>query len=115
MRRKTFDALATIAGFVLAAMLLVAGGLLLWGHNFVSDQVHSQLAAQQIFFPPAGSSAIKTLPAADAKAMSQYAGQQLVTGAQAEVWQDLRAAVVGGSGQPEERRAGSPGADRLPR
>src|SRR6266568_4404638 len=55
MRRKAFDALATIAGFVLAVVLLVAGGLLLWGHNFVSDQVHSQLTAQKIVFPPASS------------------------------------------------------------
>jgi hypothetical protein len=86
MRRKTFDALATIAGFVLAAVLLVAGGLLLWGHNFVNDQVHSQLAAQKVYFPPAGSPAIKALPAADAQAMNQYAGQQLVNGAQAEVY-----------------------------
>ena len=93
MRRKTFDALATIAGFVLAAVLLVAGGLLLWGHNFVNDQVHTQLAAQKIYFPPAGNAELKALPAADAKAMSQYAGQQLVTGQQAEVWADNFIAV----------------------
>lgn len=86
MRRKTFDALATISGFILAAVLLVAGGLLIWGHSFVSDQVHSQLAAQKIYFPPAGSPAIKTLPATDAKAMTQYAGQQMVNGAQAETY-----------------------------
>ncbi len=55
MRRKTFDLLAVIGGLVLAVVLAVAGGLLLWGHNFVSDQVHTQLAAQKIVFPPAGS------------------------------------------------------------
>jgi hypothetical protein len=93
MRRKTFDALATMAGLVLAVVLLVGGGLLLWGHNFVSDQVHTQLAAQQIYFPPAGNEAITSLPAADAKAMSAYAGQQLVTGQQAEVWADHFIAV----------------------
>lgn len=86
MRRRTFDALATWAGVVLAAVLLVAGGLLLWGSNFVSNQVHTQLAAQKIFFPPKGSAELKALPASDAAAMSQYAGQQLVTGQQAEVW-----------------------------
>jgi hypothetical protein len=88
MRRKTFDALAVIGGLVLAVVLLVAGGLLLWGHNFVNDQVHTQLAAQQVYFPPAGSPALKALPAADAKAMSQYAGQQMVNGAQAQVYAD---------------------------
>jgi hypothetical protein len=88
MRRKTFDALATISGFVLAVVLLVAGGLLLWGHNFVSDQVHSQLAAQKIVFPPKSSPAIKELPAADAAAMSKYAGQTMTNGAQAQTYAD---------------------------
>src|SRR4029077_5171260 len=55
MRRRTFDALATMAGFVLVAVLLVAGGLLVWGHSFVASEVHTQLAAQKIVFPPANS------------------------------------------------------------
>lgn len=93
MRRKTFDALATIAGFVLAVVLLVAGGLLLWGHNFVSDQVHSQLVAQKIVFPPKSSPAIKELPAADAAAMSKYSGQLMTNGAQAETYADHFIAV----------------------
>jgi hypothetical protein len=93
MRRRTFDALATTAGFVIAAILLVAGGLLLWGHNFVSDQVHTQLAAQKIYLPPAGSAPIKALPATDAKAMTAYAGQQMTTGAQAQTYADHFIAV----------------------
>jgi hypothetical protein len=93
MRRRTFDALATTAGFVIAAILLVAGGLLLWGHNFVSDQVHTQLAAQKIYFPPAGSAPIKALPATDATAMTAYAGQQMTTGAQAQTYADHFIAV----------------------
>jgi hypothetical protein len=88
MRRKTFDLLAVIGGLVLAVVLAVAGGLLLWGHNFVSDQVHTQLAAQKIYFPPASSGAIKALPAADAKAMTAYAGQLMTTGAQAQTYAD---------------------------
>lgn len=93
MRRKTFDALATISGFVLAAVLLVAGGLLLWGHNFVSNEVHSQLVAQKIVFPPKSSPAIKELPAADAAAMSKYSGQLMTNGAQAETYADHFIAV----------------------
>jgi hypothetical protein len=84
MRRKTFDALLTSAGFVLAIVLVAAGGLLLWAHNFVDNQVHSQLAAQQIFFPKAGSDSLND-PAVKPY-LSQYAGQQLVTGAQAEAY-----------------------------
>jgi hypothetical protein len=86
MRRTTFDALAVIGGLVLAVVLAVGGGLLLWGHNFVSDQVHTQLAAQKIYFPPAGSPAIKALPSNDAKAMTTYAGQLMTTGAQAQTY-----------------------------
>ncbi|GAA3114056.1 hypothetical protein JOF29_003680 [Kribbella aluminosa] len=84
MRRKTFDALLTSAGFVLAIVLVAAGGLLLWAHNFVDNQVHSQLAAQQIFFPKAGSDSLND-PAVKPY-LFKYAGLQLVTGAQAEVY-----------------------------
>jgi len=93
MRRKTFDLLAVIGGLVLAVVLAVAGGLLLWGHNFVTDQVHTQLAAQKIIFPPAGSEAIKSLPAADATAMTTYAGQLMTNGAQAQTYADHFIAV----------------------
>jgi hypothetical protein len=65
-------------------VLVAAGGLLLWAHNFVDNQVHSQLAAQQIFFPKAGGDALND-PAVKPY-LSRYAGQQLVTGAQAEAY-----------------------------
>jgi hypothetical protein len=93
MRRRTFDLLAVIGGLVLAVVLAVAGGLLLWGHGFVNDQVHTQLAAQKIYFPPASSGAIKELPATDAQAMTAYAGQQMTTGAQAQAYADHFIAV----------------------
>ena len=85
MRRRTFDALATTVGLVLAVILLAAGGLMLWGSSFVGSQVHNQLAAQKIVFPPNGSPAIK---APEFAAMHQYAGQLMTTGAQAEVYAD---------------------------
>src|SRR6266704_3399480 len=93
MRRRTFDALMVVAGLALTAVLLVAGGLLTWGHNFVSSEVHSQLAAQKIVFPPASSDAVKTLPKADTKAMTVYAGQEMTTGAQAQTYADHFIAV----------------------
>ena len=86
MRRRTFDTLATMAGVVLAVVLAIGGGLLLWGHSVISNDVHSQLAAQKIVFPPANSAPIKELPAADAAAMNQYGGQLMTTGAQAEAY-----------------------------
>jgi hypothetical protein len=85
MKRRTFDILAAITGLFLAVTLAVAGGLALWGHNVIGSEVHNQLAAQKIYFPPANSPAIK---APEFAAMRQYAGQQLTTGAQAEVYAD---------------------------
>jgi hypothetical protein len=93
MRRKTFDALATMAGLVLAVVLAIGGGLLLWGHSVISNDVHTQLAAQKIVFPPANSAPIKELPAADAAAMNQYGGQLMTTGAQAQTYADHFIAV----------------------
>ena len=86
MRRKTFDAILTAGGLVLAVVLLVAGGLLTWGHNFVTDQVHSQLSAEKIMIPPAGSEALAD-PAIKPY-LTKYGGQQLTTGAQAKAYAD---------------------------
>ncbi|WP_088281909.1 hypothetical protein [Kineosporia sp. A_224] len=85
MRRKTFDTLLTAAGLVVAVILLVAGALLSWGSSFVNTQVHDQLVAQKIFFPPAGSEGLdaKTYPG-----LQQYGGQQLTTGEQAGAYAD---------------------------
>ena len=85
MRRRTFDALATTAGLLIAGLLLVAGGLLTWGHNFVTNEVHTQLAAQKIVFPPANSPAVAGPQFAP---MRQYGGQLMTTGAQAQVYAD---------------------------
>jgi hypothetical protein len=63
------------------------------GGNFATSQVRDQLTAQQIYFPAAGSPALKALPAADAAAMSVYAGQQLTTGVQAETYAEHFIAV----------------------
>jgi hypothetical protein len=90
MKRRTFDRVVSVAGLALAVLLLTAGGLLTWAHSFVHDEVHSELAAQKIFFPPEGSDAIA---APEFAAMHQYAGQQLVTGQQAKTYADHFIAV----------------------
>ena len=91
MRRRTFDALMTVAGLVLAVVLTVAGGLLFWAHSFVADQVTTQLSSQRIFFPEKGSDALND-PAVKPY-LSQYAGQQLTTGPQARAYADHFIAV----------------------
>jgi hypothetical protein len=86
MRRKTFDALLTTGGLLIAAVLLIAGGLLTWAHSFVNDQVRAQLSQQQIFFPKAGDPQLKE--AEIGPYLTKYAGQQLTNGAQAEAYAD---------------------------
>ena len=76
--------------FTLQAGLIVVFGALagftLWASSYVQSSVTTQLAAQDIIFPAANSPEITVLPAVDAAAMRQYAGQLLTTGPQAEVW-----------------------------
>ena len=91
MRRRTLDVLLTTGGLIVAAILLAAGGLATWAGNFVSDNVTTQLSAQQIFFPAAGNPGLK-----DPKIgpyLNQYAGQQLTTGDQAKAYADHYIAV----------------------
>ena len=90
MSRKVFDRLTSAGGAVLVVVLLIAGGLMTWGHSFVGDNVRTQLAQQQIYFP---SKAAFQHPQAGTEitrsmipSVSQYAGQQLLTGAQAKVY-----------------------------
>src|ERR1035441_5464328 len=77
----------------LIGILSFVSGFAFWAGRCATAQVHNNLAAQQIFFPPANSPAITSLPAADAAAMSVYAGQQMTTGPQAETYADHFIAV----------------------
>ncbi|MBV9382956.1 MAG: hypothetical protein JOY82_14855 [Streptosporangiaceae bacterium] len=89
--RRTISAFRWF-GLATAAILLTAGGLLLWGSAYVHNTVQGQLAAQQIYFPPKAAFAH---PVADGEitpnmipSVSQYAGEQLLTGQQAEAYAD---------------------------
>src|ERR1700684_337451 len=92
MSRKVFDRLTSSVGVLMVVVLLVAGGLLTWGHSFVNSNVHSQLARQEIVFPPkaafAHAKAGTEITPAMIPSVSQYAGQQLLTGKQAEAYAD---------------------------
>jgi hypothetical protein len=92
MRRNPSRTLLATVSAALAAVLLIAGGLLIWGSAYVHNTVQSQLSAQQITFPPASAFAH---PKAGGEitpnmipSVSQYAGQQLLTGQQAEAYAD---------------------------
>jgi hypothetical protein len=90
MSRKVFDKLASAGGVVAVVVLVVAGGLLTWGHSFVNSNVHDQLAQQQISFPSsaafAHAKAGTEITPSMIPSVSQFAGQQLLTGQQAEAY-----------------------------
>ena|ERR1700731_1540359 len=92
MKRRTLDMLLSWTGALLTVVLIGAGSLLLVGYNFANSQVSSQLAQQQIYFPASSAFANAKVGTEITPSMipsvSQYAGQQLLTGAQAEVYAD---------------------------
>src|SRR5271169_5907699 len=96
MRRNSHLTLS-IAGFAVAVLLAVAGGLLLWGSTYVHNTVQGQLSAQQIYFPPqaafAHAKAGTEITPSMIPSVSQYAGKQMLTGQQAEAYADHFIAV----------------------
>jgi hypothetical protein len=91
MRRKSFDALVSATGLVVAAVLLAASGLLFWAHSFITDNVRTQLSQQKIFMPKAGTDSMNDPQVKPY--LSKYAGQQVVNGPQAKAFADHYIAV----------------------
>ena len=56
---------------------------MLIAYNFTNSQVRSQLIEQKVFFPTQGQTDYQDLVKANA---TQYAGQQVLTGSQAEIF-----------------------------
>jgi len=92
MSRRVFDILTSSAGVIIVVVLVIAGGLLTWGHSFASSNVHNQLAQQQIYFPPKAAfehpKAGTEITPSMIPSVSQSAGQQLLTGEQAKTYAD---------------------------
>jgi len=87
----------SVTSLAAAVALAAAAGMLLWGSTYVHNTVRSQLAAQQISFPPAAAfahpKAGTEITPSMIPSVSQYAGQQLLTGQQAEAYADHFIAV----------------------
>lgn len=85
MRRKTLDTILSSTGALLAILLLVIGGLLLWASNFASSQVSSQLNDQKITMPQGQE---LDVPAEDKAALEPYAGTPMDNGDKAKAYAD---------------------------
>ena len=87
----------SVTSLAAAVALAAAAGMLLWGSTYVHNTVRSQLAAQQISFPPAAAfahpKAGTEITPSMIPSVSQYAGQHLLTGQQAEAYADHFIAV----------------------
>src|SRR5487761_294255 len=97
MRRKTFDLIASGIGVGLTLTLVLAGALLLWASIFTTNEVRNQLATQDVTFPAASAFA-HAKPGTEITPgmrpyLLQYAGQKVLTGAQAEAYADHFIAV----------------------
>ena len=84
--RAFLDKLVSWTGVAVAAVLLIAGGLLTWANSFIGDQVHDQLTMQGITMPEGD--ALASLPEADQDALKPYAGSPLDTGPEAQAYAD---------------------------
>ncbi len=82
--RSALDRLISWFGFALAAVLLVAGGLLAYGSSFISGNVEEQLGQQNITMPAAD----KLTTQEQKDALFKYSGQKMTTGAQAKAFAD---------------------------
>jgi hypothetical protein len=90
MRRKTLDLLLNWVGVVLTVSFLVGGIGMLIGYTFTSNQVRSQLVEQKVFFPKSGERDYQDLVKAN---LTQYAGKQVLTGSEAQIFADKIIAV----------------------
>ncbi|HSX05856.1 MAG TPA: hypothetical protein VLF69_05275 [Candidatus Saccharimonadales bacterium] len=81
--RKIIDKVFVLLGVAVMLVLLVAGSLGWYAHNFAINMVHTELAAQKIYFPPKGSPALDPAEFPD---LQQYAGQQVDNGLKAKAY-----------------------------
>ena len=84
--RSSFDKLISWTGLLLAATLLLAGGLLTWAYVFINNEVEGQLSIQGITMPEG--QALQALPEEDRAALEQYAGSPMDTGPEAKAYAD---------------------------
>lgn len=90
-QRKVVDKVLVLFGIVATVVLLVLGGLAWVTYSYTTTNVHNELAAQKVYFPPLGSPELASPQIGPY--LDRYAGQELLTGPQAEAYADHFIAV----------------------
>jgi hypothetical protein len=81
MNRKTWDKLVSSAGIVVAIVLVVIGGLAVYGGNFGRNSVRDRLTPEKVAFPP-----YDAMTAEEQASVGQFAGQTVDTGPEAQAF-----------------------------
>ena len=81
--RRVIDKVLVLLGTALMGLLLVIGGLTWYAYRFATNQVKTELSAQKIYFPVAGSLGFdpKEYPT-----LQKYAGQLVDDGPKAKAY-----------------------------
>ena len=81
MDRSSWDRIVSAAGAVGAAVLIVLGGMAIYGGNFGRDNVRDRLVPQHIAFPPADA-----MTPEERASVGEFAGAKVDTGVEAEAF-----------------------------
>jgi hypothetical protein len=81
MNRKTWDKLVSSAGIVVAIVLVVLGGLAVYGGNFGRNSVQDRLTPEKVAFPP-----YDAMTPEEQASVGQFAGQTVDTGPEAQAF-----------------------------
>jgi hypothetical protein len=81
IERGAWDRIVSGAGAVVAVVLVVLGGLAIYGGMFGQDNVRDRLGPEKVTFPPANA-----MTPEEKTEVSDFAGQQVDTGSEAEAF-----------------------------
>jgi hypothetical protein len=81
MNRKVWDQLVSTAALVVAVVLIVLGGLAIYGGQFGRQNVRDRLAPENVSFPP-----LEAMSPEEQAAVGEFAGQHVTNGPQAEAF-----------------------------
>ena len=81
MDRRAWDKIVSWTGLIVAVVLVVVGGLAIYGGNFGQQNVRDRLEPQKVAFPPT-----EAMTEEEVAEVGDFAGQDVTNGVQAEAY-----------------------------